>query len=388
MKASAALALATVVLSVAGQAQNDNNLVDRNNHSYLVVSSTKHTVTGKNYLWAPNCPLEFSPASIGGTGTGVPAGTLTFRHLVGLSNRRSEARQFSGFQLGVAPTVSTTTFPMTGYVPEFTIRPSVARTPAPGGNPDMTKPELIKVAKASQNFTALGYYIVTSTLATPVAFTGDDFCLCVKWEGTEMQDTPGGVGFFGDYSAGALLGSTVFGITHGFTTPANVSSPTSTDFSVLWCNYMEEQASISCFSDWGYARNAAYPVLNGNNIHTINSDIGTVAGTFGYDLAAGLSNSGGYGILLLNVGPVFPTSFNLLGQVLELNIADPALGALAGALGAVQLDPQGKAAGAKLPVPPLGAAASGQHIGVEAAILPASLTQISETTQATWFRIK
>ena len=131
-----------------------------------------------------------------------------------------------------------------------------------------------------------------------------------------------------------------------------------------------------------------YPTLYGTSSHNVNSTLTNVAGYFGYDVAGGASQSGAYALLLMNIAfAPFPGSFQLLGQTLELNIADPAIG-LFGDLGYVlTLDPQGGVKGPKLNFPAL-PALKGQWLGAEAAIISSTLSQVNETTQATWFRFQ
>ena len=109
MKASA-FAPVTALLMAAVSAQVDNNPVDRNNRAYLVISTATHPTTLRNYLWSPMNPIEYAPAVLGGTGgtTGVPAGTESWRHIFGATNRRSSARQHTGWKLGMATSAAST----------------------------------------------------------------------------------------------------------------------------------------------------------------------------------------------------------------------------------------------------------------------------------------
>lgn len=394
MKASA-FAPVTALLMAAVSAQVDNNPVDRNNRAYLVISTATHPTTLRNYLWSPMNPIEYAPAVLGGTGgtTGVPAGTESWRHIFGATNRRSSARQHTGWKLGMATSAASTSFPnTTAYVPRMTIWPTKVNGAGPGRIPDFTATPLIQTAQTSYTFSAAGFYNVTAALTTATNFTGDELALSLQWKGGEGDDLPGTQGYWSDYSAGFLTTApTAFGYPYGFSRSNNTAIQIgTTDFSDPMLQYMEGEAVIDQFADWGVQGGniVTYPTLYGTSSHNVNSTLTNVAGYFGYDVAGGASQSGAYALLLMNIAfAPFPGSFQLLGQTLELNIADPAIG-LFGDLGYVlTLDPQGGVKGPKLNFPAL-PALKGQWLGAEAAIISSTLSQVNETTQATWFRFQ
>lgn len=392
MKATAFVPAAALLMT-AVSAQVDNNLVDRNNRAYLVISTTSHPTTTRPYLWSPMNPIEFAPAVLGGTGgtTGVPAGTETWRHIVGATNRRSSTRAHTGWSLGMATSAASTAFPnTTAYMPRLSIWKGKLNGAGPGYVPDFASAPLVQTAQASYTFSNAGFYRVTVNLTTATTFSGDDLCLSLQWKGGEGDDLPGTQGFWSDYSAGVLTSApTQFAFPYGFSRSNNTAIQLgTTDFSDPFLQYAEDESSICLFASWGAAGNiGTYPLLYGSSLHSVNSNLSTTAGYFGYDIAGGSSQSGGYAVFLLNVaGAPFPGSFNLLGQTLELNIADPGLNALADAGYVLTLDPQGAVKGPQIPLP-ASPNLAGVWVGAEAAIIAANLSQVNETTQAAWFRI-
>ena len=373
------LALTIALAAGAAAAQSlDRNVVERNNDPWLVESAAKHT-NGQNYLWPPNNPTAFSNLAVT---TGVAANTLTYRWIPGNLNNRAEARAVSGIELGISPSAATTSYPLTGYFPEFKIH--VPKAQAGGFVPDTTATPLLVVAQASLNFQTFGRFVVSSTLATPIPVTVREVVMSWKWQGGENDNVSGKQGLFGSYSDGEYAP-----LTFGFVDPlTSAVTLTSSNFSVLWGTYMEEQASIAAQSDYGYRRDAQLlPQVSGYSIGTGQADLATKPCKIGWDVFAGPSLGGGAALPLCNFGPVFPTSFQLLGQTLELNIADPALGLLASAGYVLTLDPKGFGDGALVTLPPVGAAAIGLYLGVEFAVIDASLTSVKETTQSYWIQI-
>ena len=391
MKAIAFVPAATLLMT-AVSAQVDNNLVDRINRAYLVISATNHPTTARPYLWPPMNPIEYAPAALGGTGgtTGVPAGTETWKHIIGATNRRSSARGHSGWQLGLAVSAASTVVSTNAYVPRLSIWKGKLNGAGPGYVPDFASAPLIQSAQVPYTFGGLGFYRVSIALTSATAFTGDNLCMSLQWRGGEGDDFPGSQGLWSDYSAGALTTApTQFAFPYGFSRSNNTAIQLgSTDFSDPACQYMEDEASITGYASWGAGANiGTYPLLYGSSQHTVNSNITTTAGYFGYDIFGGASQSGNYALLLFNAALApFPGSFSILGQTVELNIADPNLSFLADIGYVLTLDPQGSVKGPQLPLP-VTPGLTGLWIGAEAAIIASNLSQVNETTQATWFRI-
>jgi hypothetical protein len=391
MKASA-LAIAVGSIAAGALAQLDSNLNERTNRAYVVISGTKHTTTGNNYFWGPTVPADFSPVLIGGTGNpmGVAAGTHTWRVILGQTDIRRANRDVSGFVYGAAASAASTSFPMNGYQPELEIRKTVLNGAGPGRIPDWTSPAYVTLPTTSASFPAKAWYVFTVTLSTPVSFLGNDLALTIKWQGGEADDKPGTQGYWSDYEAGVMVGAgqAQFGQDYGFASPTNVHTINTNDFSTPKLETLEEEATIIPYSSWGYRNDTLYPLLYGTNIHTINSNLTSVAGYFGWDFEGGPSQAGNYVLTLLNIAPIpFPLSFNLLGQTLELNIGDPAI-TLGADLGYVlTLNPTGLVSGPKISLPPQ-PALKGQYVGAEGIVIASTLTQVNETTQAAhwWFQ--
>jgi hypothetical protein len=249
---------------------------------------------------------------------------------------------------------------------------------------------LVSAPQTTFTFPMWGLYVITVTLGTPVTFSGNDLALSTKWKGGENDDVPGTQGTWSDYSAGIMVGAgqTVFGPDYGFADPANVNIVSTNDFSTPKLDYMEEEAVIIPKSSWGYRNFVTPNGLFGTNIHTINSNLSTTAGNFGWDIDAGPSNQGGYALVLLNIAlSPFPASFNLLGQTFELNIADPAI-TLGGDLGYVlPLNTVGFATGPNLTFPAMPMLSS-FYLGAEAAIIDPLVTTVKESTQAAHIRFQ
>ena len=155
------IALAITVGAIAAQAQTPTGqLLDVNNHSWLVISGTKHTTSLLSYLWPPNVPNNvaggsFSPAILGGSATPVVAGTLLWRIIPRELDNRQEARQFKGSRCGLAISAATVTPVGPFYYPEVTVRKTVPR--AGGGlNPDFVSAALLTVPKGTAALTAAG----------------------------------------------------------------------------------------------------------------------------------------------------------------------------------------------------------------------------------------
>ena len=306
------IALAITVGAIAAQAQTPTGqLLDVNNHSWLVISGTKHTTSLLSYLWPPNVPNNvaggsFSPAILGGSATPVVAGTLLWRIIPRELDNRQEARQFKGSRCGLAISAATVTPVGPFYYPEVTVRKTVPR--AGGGlNPDFVSAALLTVPKGTAALTAAGgHYIVTSAIATAIPFTGNDYCMTAKYEGGENDDIPQTEGFFGDYSAGAYTDPVLYG--HAAPAPAYTLSLGTTDFSSLFLGPLEDKTTLAMKGDYAFRRTVFSPTLYGANDHRLKSDCATLTTNIGWDVDSGAVNGGGFALFLMNIAPaVFPT---------------------------------------------------------------------------------
>ena len=378
------LCVASTTAALTAQAA-DNNVVERNNDPTVTLSAARHPTTNQSYMWPFYNPPEYSATAT----TGVPANTLTWRWLPSETNARREARLISGFDIGIRPSAATATFPMTGYIPEMKIHvPRAAGTGTSwvGGRryePDLQQPALLTAPQQTVTFPSHASWLVSRTVQTPVSINELEIVMSLTWRGGEHMNTPGQQGFWGSYSDGIHSP-----VTFGFATPQGVTSLTTQDRSVLHFTVYEEQASISAQSDWGYRRDPSIvPTVSGYSIGTGQADLASASGNAGWDVFAGASQAGGVAVPLFNVGPIFPASISLFGQTLEVNPADPLLGLLAGAGYVLPLSATGFGNGAMLPFPALGSGAIGTSIGVEFLIANGSLSQFTESTQATWITI-
>ena len=401
-----ALASVSVLVAAGVNAQTDNNVEEISNRAYLILSATKHATTQRAYLYPMNVPVAYVPTVLGGPGgSGVAAGTTTWRHVHQARTRRGAPRQFSGCVFGVAASASTTVVPVaTAYAPEFSVYPTVLNGAGPNRMPDYTVAPVFQMAQASLSITtATGFYVVTRTLATPINALVNDAAISIKWRGGEADDIPSTQGFWGDYEAGLMSGQTVFGTPGtdlGWATPAPASVVSTAvqaypgftsywDFTSPFLAWMEEEATLIPWANWGFRRDAANPTLIGTNLHVINSDLATTAGTFGWDIFAGNSQGGNYFLMFMNIAPTpWPLSLSLLGQTLELNLFDPAfnLGSDLGYTGT--LNASGKyqpTVGVSLPAIP---GLVGQYIGAEVAIIASTLQQVNETSGAVNWRCR
>jgi hypothetical protein len=371
-------------------AAQDNNWVERNNNPWLVVSTAKHTTTQNPYNWGPVSPAAFAPGQ-----AGVANGTLTVRWIPGMVNLRREPRQVSGYYIGIRPSAASATFPQTGYFPEVKTWPSRVLsgtgTWANGEQrtADLTMQPLHTLAQSTQTFATYGNFVVNRTIATPVMINQTDIVLSARWDANGQttpinDDSPGHQSFFGSFSDGIHAPVTV-----QFADPNNNLTPITTDFSVTWFSYMEEQPVCHQQSDWGYRRDGRLlPSVSGYSIGTGQSDLATTAGQMGWDVDGGTSKAGHFGLPLLNVGPVFPISFNLFGQVIEVNPSDPLLSALIGGGYTLTLDSNGFGNGPLIPFPVLGPAGMNATIGVEMVTVKADLSALSGSTQSVWSTVK
>jgi hypothetical protein len=363
----------------------DNNPVERNNDPYVTLSQAKHT-SGNNYMWPPYNPPQFSPAA---TTPGVPANTLSWRWIPSETNVRREARMVSGFDLGIRPSAATTSQPSTGYFPEIKVH--VGKAVGSGTSwvagrryePDLAQNALITEAQTTLTFPQVASYLVSRTISTPVSVNQLEIVLSARWRGGENDNVAGSQGLWGSYSDG-----THAPLTCGFADPSNAITLAGSDFAVLHFTYHEEQASISVQSDWGYRRDPILvPTVSGYSIGTAQADLATRNGQIGWDVFAGKSQANFRAVPLLNIGPIFPVSFNLFGQTIEMNIGDPNLALLLSAGYLLTLDNDGFGNGALLPLPALGGPAIGTSIGVEFLILDPTQNRFTESTQSTWVTI-
>jgi hypothetical protein len=383
------LTLAAVAGSVVAQGQND---VARNNDPWLVISAAAHPTTTRPYNYPPVSPAQFAyNTATPGTPTGqtVPAGTHTVRWIPSMTNLRREARDVTGFYVGLRPSAASATFPLTGYTPEYKIHTPAQLAPgatwASGAqySANFTAPALVTLPQATYTFAAFGNYLVSSTLTAPVTVNQEEIVISFKWQGGENDEVAGTQSFFGGYADGIHTPMTV-----QFASPTNVLTPATDNFTVTWGSYFEDSASISAKSDWGYRRTAALlPSVSGYSVGTAQSDAATTAGQLGWDVFAGAANSGNFAIALFNTGAVFPASFPLFGQIIEMNLADPSLTLLVNAGYNITLPANGEGAGPFLPIPVLGSSAIGFAIGAEFLILRSDLSGFSDSTQSAWTQI-
>jgi hypothetical protein len=369
--------LAGFALALSLGAQPDNNIVHCNNQNWLWVSTTKHATTNQPYLPATITPLAFTATAT----TGVPAGTHSWRWIPAQRNSRKETRQVTGYQISVSPSAATASFPGTYYAWECKLHKTVARTGG-GQDPDFASPALHTLAQGTLSLTTFGRYTASRTLAAPVALTFDEVAMSIKWQGGEHQNTPGS-----QSNWGSALESFYNPMTWGFADPANVITLGTAVNTYPRFTYMEDQSSIVMQSDWGMSRNTTLnPSPLGYGLGTLQSDLASVAGQMGWDVSGGNSMAGKTGVLLFNVGPVFPIGVPFLGVTLEVNPANPFLGLLAGAGYLPTLNATGEGDGALLPIPALGPGASGTTIGAEYLLLDTT-SGFVDSTQATWMRI-
>lgn len=384
--------LLAVTTSVVAQ---DQNTVSRNNDPWLVISSA-HPVTTNPYNFPPVSPAAFSfNVAAPGTPTGqtVAANTHTVRWIPSMTNMRRQARQVSGFYAGLRPSAATpsTSFPLTGYTPEYKIHqpnqlvPGLSWAAGAQYSANFNAPALVTLPQGTFSFTTFGNFLVTSALSAPVSVTQEEIVISLKWRGGENDEVPGGQSFFASYFDGIHTPLTV---QFASPAPANALTPSTDNRFVTWASYFEEDASIAAKSDWGYRRNAALlPSVSGHSVGTGQADLATTAGQLGWDVEAGVSQNGNFAIALFNAGPIFPASFPLFGQTIEVNLADPNLTLLVNAGYNLTLSAQGEGVGPFLPLPVLGSSAIGFSIGAEFLILASDFSGWRESTQAAWVTI-
>lgn len=376
------LILSTTTLAGICPAQNDSNPVRRNNDPWVVTSVATHPTTGRAYPWPPYNPPEYSNQS---STTGVPANTLSWRWIPSETNLRHEARSVSGFEIGLAPSAATTSYPQTGYIPEIKIhKPKAQGTGSDWWSgrryePDLAQQAHLTHAQSSIAFPQHAWYVVTTALATPVAVTEREIVLSAKWVGGEQLNKPNTQALWGGFEGIHAP------LTMGFATPAGVISLTTTDQSVLYFSYFEEQAVINPSGDWSYRRNAQ-PNWTGTGVTAAFCDLATNAGKLGWNVDAGPSQAGNLAFAFMNVGPVMPIGIPIGPLTFELNLSDPNLLWLSGFGYSLTLNVNGAATGPVLNVPALGSGAVGATIGVEFVLITPNFT-FTESTQSAWMRI-
>jgi hypothetical protein len=372
---------------LALQAQNHNR-VKRNNNPWAVLSTAKHTTTQRAYNWPPSSPAGFAPG-----GGGVASGTRTIRWIPSMVSLRRETRLVSGYQLGIRPSAATPGA-MTGYFPQVSFH--VPRLLTGSGtwangaqySADLTVPAIVTFAQTSQALPSTGNFVFFRTIGTPVAINETEIVMSARWDANGLttpinDDNPGHQSFFGSYADGIHSPVTV-----QFASPTNILTPISTGFSVTWFSYFEEAPVVQQKSDWGHRRNSVqYPGISGYSIGTGQSDLASVAGQLGWDVDAGIGFAGDLAVPLFNFGPVFPLAFQVLGQTIELNVADPHLGLLAGAGYVLTLDATGSAIGPWLLLPSLGPPALYTTIGVEFVTARPNPSALTGSTQSAWITI-
>ncbi|MCC6670609.1 MAG: hypothetical protein IT458_06090 [Planctomycetes bacterium] len=378
---SLGLAVALVTTGIAAQAIKYNP-VNRNNTPYFQ-GGALHPVTGAREGYPQVNPDAFNSAST--VATGVPAGTLSWRWIPSETNLRFEPRKVSGLQIGLRASYSTpsTSFPLAVYVPEIGIWVPKARA-AGGYDPDLSQAPIFTLARSAASIQSFNSsYVTTRTLGTVVTVNQREMVLSARWEGGEHRDKPGTQGLIGTARDGVYVPYTV-----GFTDPANgsvIPNPSS-DISVLWLFYTEDQATAAAKSDWGRRRNIAQPPYSGYSIGTAQSDLATSQGEFGYDVWGGTANAGAMALPLFNFGPVFTTGVPVLGLVLEVNVTDPLLGLFASAGYTLTLDQTGFAAGPMLSFPPT-PSLLGQSLGMEFVLVQLGTATLVDSTQSVWFTV-
>lgn len=379
--------LSSLLLLVCGISAQDYNRVERNNDPYYR-GDTANASTGVLGVYKPVNPDAYSDTT---TTVGVPAGTLSWRWFPSENNLRRETRQVSGFYIGLRYSYSTpaASLPLTGYVPEISIHKGKPRVGG-GVDPDLAQAPLFTLATSSTLFATANSTIIPSrTLSAPVGINETDMVLSCKWQGGEHRDVPGkqcliGSWFDGDYVP----------VTTGFASPTNVISYVQGNESCLWLSYMEEQSVILPSSDWGYRRKSANPLPSGYSVSTAQGDFAlstTNGAIFGYDINGGPSMAGNRAVLLFNAGPVFPASFQILGQVLEINVADPYLDLFAQLGYVLTMNPAapkiGFAAGPRIQVPNLGPSGLGFTFGAEYLVFDPNFTAAVDSTQSAWITL-
>jgi hypothetical protein len=389
MKPLPFLILVLGVGSLALQAQNHNR-VKRNNNPVIVLGTT-HSGTRHPYNWPDASPLGFRPG-----GSGVASGTRTIRWIPSMVNLRREPRLVSGYMVGMRPSAATpvSAFPLTGYYPEFSFHVpkqiSGSGTWANGAQytADLTTAAIVRFAQTSNVFASFSNLVWIRTISTPVPIHQTEIVMSVRWDANGLttpinDDSPGHQSFFGTYADGIHSPVTI-----QFASPTNVLTPIATDFSVTWLSYLEEAPVVQPKSDWGHRRTSAqYPAISGYSIGTGQSDLASLAGQLGWDVDAGIGFAGDLAVPLFNFGPVFPLAFQVLGQTIELNVADPHLGLLAGAGYSQVLDATGSATGPWLLLPSLGPPARNTTIGVEFVTAKPNLSALTGSTQSAWITI-
>ncbi|MCC6670630.1 MAG: hypothetical protein IT458_06195 [Planctomycetes bacterium] len=391
---SPVLAVTAALLAASLSAQTpDNNRVEKNNNPWLVISSSKHPTTTNPYMYPP----QNHPAySFGAPATpGVPAGSKVFRWIPKEVNQRTEARVVSGFYAGMS-LAAATPGAVQGYFPETAIVLPKARSGStsqiPGQDPNTAVPAVFTLAKRTLTFPGIRT-VANATFTPSVSVTQQDMVMTHKYEGGENDNVPAtptvnSQGYFGSWQDN-LNQPLIIPATDGNIDGTSGVINYNTDLNFCgWRSYMEEEANLSQHSDWGFQRYPGLsPVPSGYSVGTYNSDLATTAGSFGWDVNAGTSEAGNSVVMLMNAGPFFPGSFPILGVDVNLNIADPALGLLAAAGYVGTLNAQGLFDGPALSLSPLGASGLGTTIGVQGFIVAASLTNLTENTQANWFKV-
>jgi len=388
-----ALLLSVALLAGASVAQTlNNNIVQRENTNWLVISGTSHPTTLRAYNWPPVSPTQYVWTS----GVTVPAGTLTARWIPSMVNLRREPRQVTGFRVCLYPAAATTAFPLNGYYPAIRIHVPKQSMGTPGQTwaqgaqyqPDMTAAPIHLEAQGTFTWPQFGAYIVTKTIMTPAIVNQTEIVLSAEWKGGENDSIAGQQSINGDYTAGISPITTICFVAPG---PAFTITPYPVDglnnFSHTYLTYMEDAPVINAQSDWGYRRNATLvPPPSGYNSATGLSDLASATGNVGWDVVGGASHGGEIAALLFNVGPVFPAAIPFLGVTLEVNPADPAFGLLAPFYNKI-LDAQGVGDLPYIPLPALGPSAIGTTFGAEYILLNATLTAFTGSTQSSWITV-
>lgn len=386
MKPSAVL-LAAAVAAAGGIAQTPHTCeVKRVNEPYYYVTADTHPLTGRAY----NVPGYQPPGYWSATPSdpGVPAGHRTWRWLPRALDARSETRQVSGFCVYLRPSAATQVFPFTGYVPEWQM--VAVRARADGGRePDLQQAPLASVPQASLLFVQPGAARVRTVFSQPVAVAAGEIGYTLRWQGGEHRLKPGAQGLVGTTDEEPWKVPTWGQIdAAGTVTVTDARAVIGAD-TTLWLTHYETQPALIPESDFAHLRRLGSPLpFSGFNDGAGLCDLGSQALEVGWNVDAGSARASSYVLPFFNArGSVFAGTSLLLGQTLELDIADPLFGVLidAGYLGLT--GPNGFFDGPRLRFPALGAQAIGLFVGVECLVLNGGLSTVLGSTQAHWIEV-
>ena len=345
-------------------AQANVNVVERNNKTSLIGATTVHT------------PIEYF-------GAGIIAGTHSYRWIPSLVNDRSvvglisETRRFSGFTIMLEPTQYQGPI-QGGYAPKMEIRRAVFT--GRGAVPNYSRNPLITVAQRSIVFRSSARRLLTCTLCTAIAFSEREVVITAEWKGGERLGQRGQVITGSHYEKtflhpsplrpSATIGSRLPN------RPVRQNSATN-ELSRPYMSYSSDRPVVNVRASWAHLLgNLDYGVATGT------SQLNSSAGSFQYEVAAGVSNRKLLAVSMFNFGAVNGVPSRLLGQIVEVNIFDQFIGVL----GSVSLDASGNGRLARIDLQAL-PGTLGLALGIEFMIIDVTNLVATGSTQPRWVRV-